>query len=81
MNQYTPWIDMGISELDYWKQRYLERGAEADQAIEGLWAVAGTMGRVGMSNLDKAATMHRIANEFLERLGERLPDVTVKEEP
>lgn len=24
MNQYKPWVELGISELEYWKMRFIE---------------------------------------------------------
>lgn len=34
MNQYTPWIEMGMTELEYFKMRYLEMSAENERLRE-----------------------------------------------
>ncbi len=36
-SRYTPWEELGITELEYWKQRYLEARAQGcDECLE--WA-------------------------------------------
>lgn len=39
MNEYTPWIEKGQTELEYWKQKYIDSRAElflAAAAYRGL---------------------------------------------
>ena len=33
MNQYTPWVEMELTEVEYWKQRYIESRAEHAREI------------------------------------------------
>jgi len=35
-NQYQPWIELGITELEYWKIRYLEARKEVAQLENGI---------------------------------------------
>lgn len=32
-NEYTPWVELGMSELEYWKMRYLEERRSGLDAI------------------------------------------------
>lgn len=34
MNEYTPWNGMGLTELEYWKQRYIERQMDCAALME-----------------------------------------------
>ncbi|TXH44289.1 MAG: hypothetical protein E6Q97_32965 [Desulfurellales bacterium] len=36
MNQYTPWIERGQTELEYFKERYLEARKKAQVLVEAL---------------------------------------------
>jgi hypothetical protein len=70
-NEYRPWESLGVSETEYWKQRYLEARIEAHHATEGLrtvvreelerrWPVAEGEDRKGQ---------HMSYEELLERVG------------
>jgi hypothetical protein len=34
MNEYTPWIEKGMTELDYFKDRYLDTVMKLERAVE-----------------------------------------------
>lgn len=42
MNQYRPWEDENITEVEYWKKRYLEERSRVNTLEQALLAVAVT---------------------------------------
>jgi hypothetical protein len=48
-NEYQPWIELGISELEYFKQRYLESRVESEHMRRALEAVVNRYESVGDS--------------------------------
>ena len=67
MSEYKPWVSEGITEVEYWKKRYLEARIEAEaaraEALEEAAKVADGYNERA-SNFNSSVTARRIAEEI-----------------
>lgn len=71
LNEYKPWLELGISEREYWKRRYIEGRTEISRleailasAEETLALIASPMRPDGSWNRDRNACREMAEREL-----------------
>ena len=69
MNQYEPWIELGMTELEYWKHRYIEAQKELE-SIKSVIKNRNHMIKTRDEQIKALKYIYRRAKKFIQSDGE-----------